>query len=214
MRRTATWVSAMTVAMGFAIAGTAIAASTGETPNVGFTQTQLRRLLRTKIETVTEIANNAVVISAVRKQNRKSLPQEKIEELDAAWQATNDDTPFKKSLQENDAGKYFQSLIDFNESIYTEAFLTDRRGANVAAYPATTDYWQGDEEKWLASFNDSAGEIFVGKVAFDQSTRTKAIQISVPVMDNDKAIGVLIVGIRLSYVQAKYLEGGQAAAPR
>ena len=204
----------MTVAMGFAIAGTAIAASTGETPNVGFTQTQLRRLLRTKIETVTEIANNAVVISAVRKQNRKSLPQEKIEELDAAWQATNDDTPFKKSLQENEAGKYFQSLIDFNESIYTEAFLTDRRGANVAAYPATTDYWQGDEEKWLASFNDSAGEIFVGKVAFDQSTRTKAIQISVPVMDNDKAIGVLIVGIRLSYVQAKYLEGGQAAAPR
>ncbi len=195
------------VTAGFMVGGVAVAAPANPSGNGGFTQVQLRRLLRTKIETISEIANNEVVVSAVRRQNRRSLSQGKIEEIDAAWQATNDDTPFKTSLQENEAGRYFQSLIDFNESIYTEAFLTDRRGANVAAYPATTDYWQGDEEKWGASFNDGAGEVFVGRIEFDQSTKTNAIQISVPIMDGDEAIGVLIVGIRLTYVQAKYLDG-------
>jgi hypothetical protein len=198
------------IAIGFAIAGLAVAAP--KTSDDGYTQIQLRRLLRTKIETISEIAHNAVIISAVRKQNRKSLPPEKIDAIDATWQATNDDTPFKKSLQENEAGRYFQSLIDFNDSIYTEAFLTDRRGANVAAYPITTDYWQGDEEKWSASFNDAIGQVFVGSIEFDQSTKTNAIQISVPVMDEDETIGVLIVGIRLTYVQAKYLDGRQAPA--
>lgn len=177
-----------------------------------FTQIQLRRLLRTKIETISEIANNPIVIGAVRKQNRKALPQAAIEQIDAQWQAESSDTAFKTSLQENEAGRYFQSLIDFNESIYSEAFVTDRRGANVAAYPATTDYWQGDEEKWSASYADGAGEVFVGKIEFDESSKTTAIQISVPVMDRNEAIGVLIVGIHLTYVQAKYLEGTKAPA--
>lgn len=197
------------IAIGSLLSGSARA----EDQERALTQVQLRRILRTKIETVSEIASNPIVISAVRKQNRKSLPQVKIEQIDATWQATNDDTSFKKSLQETAAGRYFQSLIDFNESIYTEAFLTDRRGANVAAYPVTTDYWQGDEEKWRASFNDSVGEVFVGSIEFDESTKTNAIQISVPVMEQDEAIGVLTVGIRLTYVQAKYLDGRQPVEP-
>lgn len=188
------------------VAGTAFAEMSSGPVHECFSQTQLKRLLRTKIETIEEMASSQTIIDAVRKQNRSSLSPAKIKQIDAEWIQTNDHTPFKTSLQENTVGKYFQSLINFNESIYNEAFLTDRRGANIAAYPATTDFWQGDEEKWIASFNDGSGDVYVGNIEFDESTQTIAIQISVPVMDEGEAIGVLIVGVKLTYIQAKYLK--------
>jgi hypothetical protein len=202
----------LTISLGQPVLATAAHEET--TDRQGFTRVQLRRLLRSRIETISEIANNPVVVSAVRKQNRKAMTRAKIDELDATWQASKEDTPFKVSLQENTAGRYFQSLIDFNEAIYNEAFLTDRRGANVAAYPVTSDSWQGDEEKWLRSFNAGVGEVFIGKVEFDESTKTTAIQISVPVMDHGETIGVLIFGIKLTYVQARYFEQRHPASAK
>jgi hypothetical protein len=86
---------------------------------------------------------------------------------------------------------------------YGEAFLTDKKGANVAAYPATSDYWQGDEEKFTASFNDGRGKIFIGAVEYDESSNTHAAQVSVPVVDKGKAIGVLIVGVTVDYIAWK-----------
>lgn len=194
---------AVTVAI---VTGNAFAETTSAPVHESFSQTQLKRLLRTKIETIQEMASSHVILHAVRKQNHESLSPAKIKAIDAEWMLPNGRTAFKKSLQENAVGRYFQSLIDFNESIYSEAFLTDRRGANVAAYPTTTDFWQGDEEKWIASFSEGSGEIYVGNVAFDESTQATAVQISVPVMDEGRAIGVLIVGVKLTYIQARYLE--------
>jgi len=91
-----------------------------------------------------------------------------------------------------------------NESIYNEIFLTDNQGANVAVYPATSDYWQGDETKWSEPFN--SGKVYVGQVEFDESTNTNAVQISVPVIDNGKTIGVLILGIKLSFIETNSLD--------
>lgn len=179
----------------------------------GFSQAQLQRLLRTKIETLIELAGNPAIVRAVREQNARPQSPARIRAIDEEWTRTDELTPFKRAMQENEVGRYFQSLIDFNDSIYNEAFLTDSNGANVAAYPVTSDYWQGDEEKWIAAYNDGQGAIFVSDVAFDESTRTPAIQISVPVMDEGRAIGVLIVGVKLTYVQARYLTLERHGAP-
>lgn len=100
------------------VAGTAFAEMSSGPVHEGFSQTQLKRLLRTKIETIEQMASSQTIIDAVRKQNRSSLSPAKIKQIDAEWIQTNDHTPFKISLQENTVGKYFQSLINFNESIY------------------------------------------------------------------------------------------------
>ena len=73
----------------------------------------------------------------------------------------------------------------------------------MAAYPATTDYWQGDEAKWKDTFHNDKGSLYIGPVELDESTNTKAVQISVPVLDKGKIIGVLIVGIKLSFIASK-----------
>ena len=106
-------------------------------------------------------------------------------------------------------GRYFKSMVDFNQSIYSEMFLTDRQGATVAEYPATTDYWQGDEAKWKEAFNKGLGKVHIGPVEFDESTQVDSVQISVPVMADGEAIGVLVVGIKLTYLQALYVKPKQ-----
>ena len=44
----------------------------------------------------------------------------------------------------------------------------------------------------------SNGKVFVGQFYFDESTQAHSVQISVPVKDNEKTIGVLVLGIRNS----------------
>jgi hypothetical protein len=165
-------------------------------------QSELQILLRTKMRTVQHMALNPALIQAVRRQNAEKLDINKIKQLDAEWKATKNLTPFKRSLQENNAGKMLRRYVDRNPSL-NEAFLTDNQGANVAAFPATSDYWQGDEEKWTASFNDGSGLLFLGPVERDESTNTLAVQVSAALFHQGETIGVLVVGVTFDYLNSK-----------
>ncbi len=50
-------------------------------------------------------------------------------------------------------------------------------------------------------------EFYFGEIEFDDSTQANAIQVSIPVMDKNNAIGVLTVGVKLTHIQAQILEG-------
>lgn len=165
-------------------------------------QEELEKLLATKIRSVQHMALNPTVIRAARRQNSEKLPLDLIKQRDDEWKSNSELTHFKRSLQENDAGRFLKRVVGRNTS-FNEAFVTDNQGANVAAFPPTSDYWQGDEEKWAASFNNGSGEIFMGPLEFDQSTRTYAVQISAPLYDRGATIGVLVVGVTLDYLKTK-----------
>lgn len=165
-------------------------------------QEELKELLRTKIRSVQHMALNPTVIRATRRQNSEKITLDLIKQRDEEWKATKDLTHFKRSLQENDAGRFLKRVVGLNKS-FNEAFVTDNQGANVAAFPATSDYWQGDEEKWTASFNNGTGQIFLGPLEYDDSTKTYAVQISAPLYDRGATIGVLVVGVTLDYLKAK-----------
>ena len=165
-------------------------------------QDELQELLRTKVRTVQHMALNPVLIQAVRRQNSEGLDINNIKQRDDEWKAAENLTPFKRSLQENNAGKLLKRYVKRNRFL-NEAFLTDNQGANVAAFPATSDYWQGDEDKWTESFNDGEGKIYLGPVERDESTNTVAIQVSAPLFHQGKTIGVLVVGVTFDYLNTK-----------
>ncbi len=169
-------------------------------------QSQLQEVIKDKIAGVVKMGSHSLIVKATKAQNSKKMSLASIKKADDKWKATKDLTPFKKSLQESPVGKFLKQKIGLNKSIYSEAFLTDNQGANVAAYPATSDYWQGDEAKWSKSFNGGNGVIFFGDVELDESSNTYATQVSVPVKDGGKTIGVLIIGIQLSYIEARKLK--------
>ncbi len=162
----------------------------------------LDELLKVKVRTVQHMALNPVLVRAVRGQNTQRVSLEEIKRRDDEWRGTKSLTPFKLSLQSNDAGRFLRGTVTRLNSL-NEAFLTDNQGANVAAFPATSDYWQGDEEKWTASFNAGKGRVFVGELELDESTQTYAVQISAPVLDRGETIGVLVVGVTINYLESK-----------
>jgi len=135
------------------------------------------------------------IVQAVRKSNKKNITLARIKELDHAW-VNGDAQKLVMAVQKNDAAIYLKTKTGNNKKLYVEAFLCDQQGAVVAEYPKTSDYWQGDEDKFIASFNHGVGQNHIGAVEFDESTQTYSVQISIPVMDEGKTIGVLIVGLK------------------
>ena len=168
--------------------------------------TDIKKILHDQTKQVQHLASLPILVNAVRKQNSLRLSMAEITALDQQWKASSELTPFKLSLQKNPAGVLLKRIIQINSAIFNEAFLVDNQGANVAAYPATSDYWQGDEAKWIQSFANGYGEVFFGPLEMDESTGVKAIQISVPVKDGDEAIGVLIMGVKLSHISSLKLQ--------
>ena len=72
----------------------------------------------------------------------------------------------------------------------------DAKGCIVCESNKTSDYWQGDEEKWTRSFNEGKGQVFVSEIEYDQSTQSYVIQVSLPVKARaGAAIGAMTVSI-------------------
>lgn len=169
------------------------------------TQAELQEVLAPRIEGLKFLTKNGMLLEAIRQQNREGQSLDDIKKIDAEWKAGK--SPLIKELQENKAGNFLKNIIIQQSDVYNEAFLTDAQGANVAAYPATSDYWQGDEEKFTAAFNGGQGKIFIGGIEMDESTKTNAVQISVPMEYNDETIGVLVIGVKVSVLEAEKLKG-------
>ena len=165
-------------------------------------QGELQELLKVKIRTVQHMALNPILIRAARAQNSQGLSMQVITQRDDQWRATKELTPLKIELQGNAAGRFLRENVRRLEAI-NEAFLTDAQGANVAAFPPTSDYWQGDEDKWSESFNEGDGRIHVGAIELDESTQAYAAQISAPVFDRGRTIGVLVVGVTVNYLEER-----------
>jgi hypothetical protein len=196
----------MMVRRGFLLLLVATFTAPAAAQELSLSQEQLEVVLAPKIKAVKRLAANPTIIDAVKAQNAEETTIEQIKQIDNEWRSTKTLTAFKISLQRNPAGRFLRRRIR-RDPTYGEAFLTDKRGANVAAYPATSDYWQGDETKFTASYNDGKGKVFVGGVEYDESSQTNAAQVSVPVIDQGKAIGVLVMGVQLDYIAWKQGRG-------
>mgnify|MGYP001089119550 CR=1 FL=1 len=61
----------------------------------------------------------------------------------------------------------------------------------------TSDYWQGDEDKFSKSFGVGADAIFIGDIEQDESTQTYQSQVSITVTDpaTGAPIGSITAGI-------------------
>ena len=92
----------------------------------------------------------------------------------------------------NSASRYFTDITR-GDPIYRELLLTDRDGRLVAASNLTSDYNQSDEDWWKRVMSGAGdGEATVSDVRWDDSARTYAMEIAVPVPGEDgRPVGVL-----------------------
>ncbi|WP_138466920.1 hypothetical protein [Poseidonocella sp. HB161398] len=145
-------------------------------------------------------ASDPVLADAVAAQNadHAGLDQAQIDALDATWRAEvgGSDTPMIDAVLSGPAAEFLKAKVEASGGVISELFVTDNLGLNVAASDVTSDYWQGDEEKFTDVFGKGADAVHVGDVEHDESSQTYQGQVSVPVVDAAGAvIGTMTVGL-------------------
>ena len=159
------------------------------------------------VESLEALALSPSLVEAVEAANRaypgrtQAELDTEIATLDQAW--ADGDASVDTLVDEIAGNKVSAHLRRFMQTFpeEVEVFVTDIQGLNVAMTERTGDYLQADEGWWQGAYNDGRGASFVSEVDYDESTGAWAINIGVPVRDEDGAIiGILRGTVDISVV--------------
>lgn len=165
---------------------------------------QLERYLDERIR---PLLNNPVVITSIREQNaaHSTLTQAEIDVLDQEWrnEARAGSGPMIDTRMASDISRYLIEQQDASGGMIAELFIMDNKGLNVGQSEPTSDYWQGDEDKWQKTFLAGADAIFIDEIDFDDSSGTFLAQVNAAIADPDsgEVIGAVTVGVNVEMLE-------------
>jgi hypothetical protein len=149
------------------------------------------------------IAENSVVVNTLKQQNAAngSIAQAEIDKLDKQWRAEveGQDKSLINQVLANDLSNYLKQVSDQAGGLYTEIIVMDSKGLNAGQSAVTSDYWQGDEDKWSKTYTAGPDAVFVDEVEMDESTQQLQSQVSFSVVDpaTNQVIGAITFGVNL-----------------
>ena len=142
----------------------------------------------------------AAIVAAVQGANlaHAGLSPADISTLDAQWQAEiGTDSALIKQVTDNAASSYLRERIAASDGKVTELIVMDNKGLNVAISDITSDYFQGDEDKFQKTFPLAPAAFHISEVELDESTQTYQAQLSFTLTDpaTGAPIGAVTVGV-------------------
>lgn len=144
--------------------------------------------------------SNPLVIEAINKQNMRtsSLQKSEILSLDKQWsvEITSNDPQLIDEVLSKDLSKFLIKKQAESDDMLLEIFVMDAVGLNVGQSKVTTDYWQGDEAKWINTYLKGPDVLFIEDVAIDESTQNFQFDASLSISDPEtgKVIGAITLG--------------------
>lgn len=141
------------------------------------------------------------IIAAIKAQNAENanIGQSQIDTLDKQWRAQTKTSarPLIDQVLSTALSKKLKGVKDQARGMITELFVMDNKGLNVGQSDATSDYWQGDEDKWQKTFLAGPGAMFIDEIELDESTQTFQSQLSLSIIDpvTGQVIGAVTVGV-------------------
>jgi len=181
-----------------------VAATLGSQAMANEFEPALRDLAEQKI---IALASDPAIIAAIQARNTETggMAEAAIIDLDKKWRAEvgGSDTPTISPVLEGDVAEMLRAIRDESEGLFTEIFVMDMVGLNVAASDTTSDYWQGDEAKWQQTYGAGAGAIHISEVELDESTQSYQSQISVAITDpaTNAPIGAATFGVNIEFLE-------------
>jgi len=140
-------------------------------------------------------AASPVVVEAVLAQNAKGP----IPGMDnAKWKTVPESDPIVQGFINNEAGKFLAAEMAGTDGICVGAFLNAAQGEKVAFTDKTGSYIHKGSAKFDVPF--TTGKTWQGDPALEDNVYL--IQISVPVLSEEKPIGALVVEIDGSKLEA------------
>ena len=153
------------------------------------------------------LLQDPALIAAVRAQNGQTmgLSETEITAMDQDWRAQvgAGSAPLIENVTANPVADALRAAQAASGGLYTEIFLMDAVGLNVAASDVTSDYWQGDEAKWQQTFAQGADALHISEIELDESTQAFQSQVSLSVIDPETGnpIGAATFGVNVEYLQ-------------
>ncbi|MDF3013723.1 MAG: hypothetical protein K0Q78_1927 [Cellvibrio sp.] len=164
---------------------------------------QIRELLTGKIERWKRLPKLESTLTERNLVSRRFTRQE-IAARDKKWaQAfTQNDFAYPIELVDQELSARLREVKKQSLEMITEIIITDARGLNVAISDMTSDYWQGDEEKFTEVFSKPADTMHFGEINYDESTKRFQLQLSVPLYTKDKLapLGIMVFGVDVEKV--------------
>lgn len=180
-----------------------LAAATGPAAANDF-EPELRALAESRIS---EIAQSPELVAAIKAQNLETaaFDQARIDELDKTWRAEAESAsqPMIDKVLSTSVSSWLAGQREASDGLFTEIFVMDAKGLNVAQSDPTSDYWQGDEDKWQQTFGAGPGAVHISELEQDESTQALQSQVSVAVVDPDTgaAIGAVTFGVNVERIE-------------
>lgn len=146
-------------------------------------------------ERLLPLITNEVLVREAKAQNVRRVPLAEIQAQDKAWSEAESELPIQKEKLSNASAAAIRAFVRELPAL-REVFAMDDQGANVGQNNLTSDYWQGDEEKWQRSFAGGKGGVDAGKAKFDKSANATLQQVSLPLVDTDgTVVGAITFGL-------------------
>ena len=147
--------------------------------------------------------DDPLIVETLKSRNLRhaNLSQADIEALDARWRAefAGGPRPLIDAVMNNRLSAFLKNKQIASGGVVTEILVIDARGLSVGENEISSDYWQGDELKWLKTFRDRSPLLFVDAAEKDESTQTLQSQASLTISDphTGKPLGAITIGINL-----------------
>ena len=105
--------------------------------------------------------------------------------LDRVWrhETGESDRPTIETVVAGPGAERLHAMMERGGGALTEIIIMDNRGMNAAVSNVTSDFWQGDEEKFLLTFGESPDALHVEDLEFDESTGRFQLQVSRTLVD-------------------------------
>jgi len=164
-----------------------------------------RNVIRNIVTDIFSKMNVQLVFNEIKKQNKKhkSLNYSSIQNLDKQYRSelNSSDKPLINKILKNPLSLYLKKIKKEFKNISFEMFVSDNRGLIVAQNDVTSDYWQGDELKFINTFQRNQ-LIFIDEIKYDDSTKKFQVQVSFLIKDpiSRDNLGVLTVGLNVEEV--------------
>jgi len=145
--------------------------------------------------------NNDIIRNKVLKSNL-SFPQEKFDDaqivqLEKQWklQKTKNTGDLVSSVVDSKESKLLRDVMHNTGGVILEIIVMNKHGFNISSTDITSDYYQGDEEKYQKTYLAGANSTHLSKVEFDDSANNFGAQVSFTLSNNGIKIGAITLTI-------------------
>ncbi|MEK6655827.1 MAG: ATP-binding protein [Nitrospirota bacterium] len=168
----------------------------------------VKRVIEKEIDEARSITISPFVRQFVERANQRYIDSssenliKEINSIENIWPHLSEKNPILKEILNNELSAYLKEYKNLEKEEYAEIFITDVKGAVIAATNKTTDYFQADEKWWEEAYNGGKGSIYLADVGYDESVKVFSLDFCLPIMDrsNKNVIGVIKLVTDIRYL--------------